>query len=219
MSKSIIPFIFENPTLNNIFIEASISKNMSKMFNFQIMDLQKLKTKKYKIVITDDVTLKKILDEEIKITKIFLVDKSNINTGRFKIDSEVIGLNVPFKMSDIYQRIENDLIQVNINKKRLLKYKYFSYDPSTRKLSNKSLSLRFTEKESQIFLHLLENINSYVSKKDLLNKVWSYGEGIDTHTLETHVYALRKKIEAKLRVKDLIMFEEKKGYYLDKSIL
>ena len=63
MSKSIIPFIFENPTLNNIFIEASISKNMSKMFNFQIMDLQKLKTKKYKIVITDDVTLKKILDE------------------------------------------------------------------------------------------------------------------------------------------------------------
>ena len=58
-----------------------------------------------------------------------------------------------------------------------------------------------------------------ISKKDLLNKVWSYGEGIDTHTVETHVYALRKKIETKLKMKDLIMFEEKKGYYLNKSIL
>ena len=64
-----------------------------------------------------------------------------------------------------------------------------------------------------------ENTNSYITKKDLLNKVWSYGDGIDTHTLETHIYALRKKIESKLNIKDLIMFEEKKGYYINKAIL
>ena len=122
-------------------------------------------------------------------------------------------------MIDIFQRIENYLTQHNMNKKRLLKFKYFIYDPSTRKLSNKLLSLRFTEKESQIFACLVENENLYISKKNLLSKVWNYGEGVDTHTLETHVYALRKKIETKLKMKDLIMFKEKKGYYLNKSIL
>ena len=122
-------------------------------------------------------------------------------------------------MNDIYQRIESTLNQVNINNERLLKYKYFTYDPSMRELSNQVSSLRFTEKESQIFTLLLESKKEYISKKDLLSRVWSYGEEIDTHTLETHVYALRKKIESKLNIKELIMFEEKKGYYLNKSTL
>ena len=76
-----------------------------------------------------------------------------------------------------------------------------------------------TEKESQILTCLMENTNSYITKKDLLNKVWSYGDSIDTHTLETHIYALRKKIDSKLNIKDLIMFEEKKGYYINREIL
>ena len=151
--------------------------------------------------------------------KIFLIDDTNLDIGIFKVDAEVIKFNVPFKINDICQRIENDLVQENNNRNRLIRYKKFTYDPSTRKLSGKSVSLRFTEKESQIFIFLLENTNSYVSKKDLLKKVWSYGEGIDTHTLETHVYALRRKIEEKLMIKDLIIFEEKKGYHLNKSIL
>ena len=122
-------------------------------------------------------------------------------------------------MSDIFQRIENILIQKDINSKRIIRYGKFSYDPSTRKLINKSTSLRLTEKESQIFICLMEYTDLYITKKDLLNKVWSYGDGIDTHTLETHIYALRKKIDSKLNIKDLIMFEEKKGYYINKSIL
>ena len=122
-------------------------------------------------------------------------------------------------MNEICQRIENILNQVNINNERLVKYKYSTYDPSLRELSNQVSSLRFTEKENQIFNLLLESNKEYISKKDLLKRVWSYGEGIDTHTLETHVYALRKKIENKLNIKDLIMFEESKGYYLNKSVL
>ena len=51
------------------------------------------------------------------------------------------------------------------------------------------------------------------------SNVWSYNEDIDTHTLETHIYSLRKKIEKKLLLKGLIIFEEKKGYLLDKSVL
>ncbi len=218
MSKSIIPFIFENHYLRNIFIDGEGSKNISKIFYFQNIDVDELKTNKYKIIVTDHMTLRKILLGEMELNKIFLINESHSKNSNFGTSAEIIKLNIPFRMNDICQRIENDLIQENIHSKRLRRYKYFTYDPSTRKLSSRSSSLRFTEKESQIFLCLLENSSSYISKKHLLHKVWSYGEGIDTHTLETHVYALRKKIETKLKLKDLIMFKEKKGYFLNKSI-
>ena len=56
-------------------------------------------------------------------------------------------------------------------------------------------------------------------KKDLLEQVWNYSQDIDTHTLETHIYSLRKKIENQLDLQNLINFSEKKGYYLNKEIL
>ena len=219
MAKSIIPFIFENISLNNIFIEIATNKYISKFFNLLHVEKEILKLKKYNILLTDPDTLKIILDNNIKINKIFLIIDTNVNDSYQKSDLEIIRINLPFKINDIFRRIENNLIQVNINSERILKYKKLAYDPLVRELSTQSSSLRFTEKESQIFICLTENINSYISKKDLLSKVWSYGEGIDTHTLETHVYALRKKIETKLKIKDLIKFEEKKGYYLNKSFL
>ena len=219
MGKSIIPFIFENSYLNNIFIEAASSTKASKLFCFKNFTLEKIKKDNLKILVTDNTSLIGIENKDIKLDCIFLVSEPIHAGGHLKISSEVNNITMPFKMSDIYQRIENYLIQININRKRIIKYRSFSYDPSTRKLINQSTFLRFTEKESQIFTCLMENTNPYITKKDLLNKVWSYGEGIDTHTLETHIYALRRKIKLKLNIKDLIMFEEKKGYYINKAIL
>tara|TARA_A100001011_G_scaffold125746_1_gene132644 strand:+ start:9219 stop:9878 length:660 start_codon:yes stop_codon:yes gene_type:complete len=219
MDKSNIPFFFANSSLNNVFLESSSSKNLAKVLNFQSMNIESIKDKKYKIFLTDSSTLKKISQQNIKINKVFIIDEINMRETDIKIDAEVIKINIPFKMNDLCQRIVNNLIQVNANRKRLIKYKRFTYDPTTRELSSKLFALRFTEKESQIFICLIENSGAYISKRDLLRKVWSYGEEIDTHTLETHVYALRKKIEIKLKIKDLIMFQEKKGYYLNKSIL
>ena len=219
MGKSTIPFIFENPSLNNIFIEASSCTTASKIFCFQNFNLEKIKKSNLKILLTDNTSLIKIANQDINLDSIFLVNEPNQTSSDLEISSEVININLPFKMNDLYQRIENYLVQININSKRIIKYKNFSYDPSTRKLLNQSTFLRFTEKEGQIFSCLIDNTNSYITKKDLLNKVWSYGDEIDTHTLETHIYSLRKKIESKLLLKDLIIFVENKGYLLDKSIL
>ena len=219
MGKSIIPFIFENTYLNNIFIEAESCVTASQTFCFQNFNLEKIKKSKLKILLTDNASLINITNHDINLDIIFLVNETNVTNSDLKISSEVVNVNTPFKMNDIYQRIENYLIQISINKKRIIKYKNFSYDPSTRKLLNQSTFLRFTEKEGQIFTCLMESTDPYITKKDLLNKVWSYGDGIDTHTLETHIYALRKKIDSKLNIKDLIIFEEKKGYYINKAIL
>ncbi len=219
MGKSTIPFIFDNPYLNNIFIEAASFTSASKFFCFQDSTLEKIRKNDFKILISDNSSLIKIANQEIELDSIILINEPNHATSNLKVSSEVININTPFKMSDIYQRIENYLIQINVNSKRIVKYRNFFYDPSTRKLQNQSKFLRFTEKEGQIFTCLMENTNTYISKKELLNKVWSYGDEIDTHTLETHIYALRKKLDLKLNIKDLIMFEEKKGYYINKEIL
>tara|TARA_A100001015_G_C15019744_1_gene727348 strand:- start:564 stop:1223 length:660 start_codon:yes stop_codon:yes gene_type:complete len=219
MGKSIIPFIIENPYLRNIFIDASITNDLSSIFYFSLHDVNTFNKKKFQIIITDNLFFKKILTLNITCNKIFLIGDANNYTLDKQVNSEIIKVDLPFKMLDICQRIENDLIQISSRKRRLHNFNSFFYDPSTRILSNNIVSLRFTEKESQIFICLAENINAFISKKELLKQVWTYGDDIDTHTLETHVYALRKKIETELNINDLIMFEEKKGYYLNKSLL
>ena len=73
-------------------------------------------------------------------------------------------------------------------------------------------------KENEIFSCLLNYKNEPVSKKQLLKDIWQYDDQIDTHTLETHVYSLRKKLESKLGLGNFLNhFDE--GYQLDTSIL
>ena len=67
--------------------------------------------------------------------------------------------------------------------------------------------------------YFLQKPNQYLSKNVLLKEIWHYSENIDTHTLETHIYSLRKKISKNLTLKELINFEEKKGYLLNKFLL
>ena len=64
---------------------------------------------------------------------------------------------------------------------------------------------------------MLESKTS-VSKKILLENIWKYNEGIDTHTLETHIYSLRKKLEKKLDIKNILEHKEN-GYFLNKDLL
>lgn len=69
------------------------------------------------------------------------------------------------------------------------------FDPVDRSLDDQDgTRLRLTDKEAAI-LTLLLDADGVVGRDELLAKVWGYGDGIDTHTLETHVYRLRQKIE------------------------
>ena len=139
--------------------------------------------------------------------------------GEKSINNEIILLDIPLRIQDMFQRVSISLEQIETQNSKKLKFKEFTYDSGMRTLYNDNLNIRFTEKESQIFMCLLDNSNTQISKKNLLKKVWSYNEDIDTHTLETHIYSLRKKIEKNLKLKDLIIFLDNKGYFLNKKIL
>ena len=69
--------------------------------------------------------------------------------------------------------------------------------------------VRLTEKETDILMFLYSFANQTVSKKQLLDEVWGYKDGVTTHTLETHLYYLRKKLGD-----DKIISTEKDGYLL-----
>ncbi len=87
------------------------------------------------------------------------------------------------------------------------KIKFFPNQKVVLNTDNKEI--RLTEKETGILLFLYDSANQIVSKETLLNEVWGYSEGVTTHTLETHLYHLRKKLDG-----DKLISTEKGGYCL-----
>ena len=107
MGKSTIPFIFDNPYLNNIFIEAASCTQASKYLCFKKYTLEEIKkNSNFKILVLDNSSLIKIVNQDIKLDSIFVVNETNQTSINLKTSPEVIKINIPFKMSDIFQRIE-----------------------------------------------------------------------------------------------------------------
>ena len=85
-------------------------------------------------------------------------------------------------------------------------------DKNEKKLIKNGKFVILTEKEIQL-LELLLNENESISKNDILSLVWNYSTDADTHTVETHIYRLRKKITAKFKDENFIK-NNKDGYSL-----
>jgi DNA-binding response OmpR family regulator len=77
-------------------------------------------------------------------------------------------------------------------------------------------SIKLTEKETKIISFLYDGRGEVRSKDQLLRAIWGYDKTISTHTLETHIYRLRKKLEIMLDEKDLIL-KISEGYFLNLS--
>jgi len=73
--------------------------------------------------------------------------------------------------------------------------------------------IRLTEKETNILRFLHEHESRHVTRQDLLDHVWGYVQGVETHTLETHIYRLRRKIEKDAAAPEILLTEEN-GYRL-----
>jgi DNA-binding response OmpR family regulator len=74
------------------------------------------------------------------------------------------------------------------------------------------LKLKLTEKEISIILYLFKK-KTPISIKELKKNVWQYHSGIETHTVETHIYRLRKKIDKTFNDKNFIL-SKKDGYQI-----
>ena len=121
-------------------------------------------------------------------------------------------INLPVSLIELNEIIK----KVNIGKKFVsnssIKIKDYILDKNEKKLKKNNLFIFITEKEIQL-LELLFSSTEPIMKKNILNIVWNYASDADTHTVETHIYRLRKKITDEFMDNNFIL-NNKDGYYL-----
>ena len=102
----------------------------------------------------------------------------------------------PFKFPVLLARIRSQLRQFEQSEEATFTLGPYSFRPTAKILINsKDQKIRLTEKETNILKFLLHANNTIVPREILLHEVWGYNAGVTTHTLETHIYRLRQKIE------------------------
>ena len=102
----------------------------------------------------------------------------------------------PFRFPVLLARIRTLLRQYETSEDAVFTIGPYSFRPSSKLLLNpKGSKVRLTEKESSILRYLYRAGQRPVSRETLLREVWAYNSGVTTHTLETHIYRLRQKIE------------------------
>ena len=151
-------------------------------------------------------SLEKLLKDSKKI-KILVSYNSKKKKNLF---NEVIFL--PATISDLNQIVENAVIKKNFNKNSSILIKQYKLDKNEKRLIKNKSYILLTEKEIQL-LELFLNNKKPISKNTILKEVWKYSTSADTHTVETHIYRLRKKIKSKFSDENFIL-NNKDGYLL-----
>ncbi len=104
-------------------------------------------------------------------------------------------INIPLSLSNIIQAIES-LIRERKNKMSDIIMGDFSLDALGKKISFDEVHEKLTEKETEILWKLLNKIDHKIPQKEFLREIWGYDESIETRTLETHIYRIRKKLNS-----------------------
>ena len=121
-------------------------------------------------------------------------------------------LKTPFSIFDFEKKIISIIAKSEFKKNSLINLKGYTIDKNERKIEKNNLELQLSEKEVDVLILFSESKNPI--KKDLvLKKVWKYSQETETHTVETHIHRLRKKILDKFDDKNFIK-NNKEGYYV-----
>ena len=121
-------------------------------------------------------------------------------------------LKIPLSLREINITVENVAAKKAFNKNSSIKIKKYLLNKNEKKLSKNENEIILTEKEIQL-LELFLNNKKPISKDKILSSVWNYSSDADTHTVETHIYRLRKKINDKFSDENFIV-NTKEGYSL-----
>ena len=102
----------------------------------------------------------------------------------------------PFRFAVLLARIRAQLRQHEASEDAVFAIGPYTFRPSSKLLVNPAGSkVRLTEKETAILRYLYRAGQKAVPRETLLQEVWGYNSGVTTHTLETHIYRLRQKVE------------------------
>jgi hypothetical protein len=121
--------------------------------------------------------------------------------------------DIPISINKIIELINIQLIKLRFNHQSKVRIKQYELNLNSKFFSNGSTSIKLTEKEIEIILYLNDTKKKH-DVLDLQKNIWKYSEEIETHTVETHIYRLRKKISNKFNDENFIL-SDKSGYFID----
>jgi len=145
---------------------------------------------------------KTALQKELIITKDKTLNEQNI----LFID------NFPIALNKLIELINIQLLKIKFNSQAKIKIKDYDLDLNSKFFSKNEVSIKLTEKEIEIILYLNSNKIKH-NVLDLQKNIWKYSSDLETHTVETHIYRLRKKIDDNFSDKNFIL-SHSEGYFI-----
>ena len=138
--------------------------------------------------------------------KIFATNSKNISNNYDAV------MELPLTLREINSFVEDITVKKVFSENSSIKIKNYFLNKNEKKLLKENTEIVLTEREIQLLELLLKN-NKPISKDKILSSVWNYASDADTHTVETHIYRLRKKINDKFFNNNFII-NTKNGYSL-----
>jgi len=166
-----------------------------------------------------DIFLKYLNQKESEPENFLIVTKKQ-NENKFKstaIDKNSLFFleNLPSELSKIVEKINIQLIKKKYNYQSKINIENYILNLNSRTIIKNNKQLKLTEKEIDIILFLNNNTNPQSVEK-LQNEVWGYSSELETHTVETHIYRLRRKINNIFNDNKFIVSYDK-GYLIEKK--
>ena len=129
-------------------------------------------------------------------------------------DKNFLDLNdLPLSLKKLLELINIKLIKLKFNQQSNVIIKGYELNLNSKFFSKGSLNLKLTEKEIEVILYL-NNTKIKHNVADLQKNIWGYSADMETHTVETHIYRLRKKI-SDLFDDEKFILSHKNGYFID----
>ena len=191
--------IVELPELYNILRE------INSLFSFEVKNFENISD-----------FIKEIESNNHEFSDLVLISENNKNLSSIKkIDTNGLILldSTPVKINSLIETINIQLIKKKYNSQSQIHIKNYILNLNSRTISNENNKLKLTEREIEVILYLGEkNIKHNIL--DLQKNIWGYSIDLETHTVETHIYRLRKKISNKFNDENFIL-SHKNGYFIN----
>jgi|TARA_B110000483_G_scaffold99431_1_gene121920 hypothetical protein len=154
-------------------------------------------------------------NQNLNLKNSLIISKSHKNLLSIKDLSKAnfFDLNLlPMSLTKLIELINIQLIKLKFNNQSKINIRDYELNLNSKFISKSDLNLKLTEKEIGIILYLNESNNDH-QVHDLQKNIWGYSADMETHTVETHIYRLRKKIADKFNDENFILSGQN-GYFI-----
>ena len=142
-------------------------------------------------------------------------NKKLISEKNFSEKNFLVFKSLPLSINKLIETINIQLIKLKFNHQSKINIKDYTLNLNAKFFSKDNIVLKLTEKEIEIILYLNETKTRH-NVLDLQKNIWGYSPDMETHTVETHIYRLRKKISDKFNDEKFILSHQD-GYFISKN--